>query len=212
MLKKVLSKLDQWIQNENLDRKKNGGMLISACEIKILGQTALIEAKLDLELAATADVDVYTNMDFIVRKQLDLLLSKFGKFLDPDGDFVWMPKETQYVPYFSGKYIKASLAKPEYILESSPPASNTLGCTIPQGISSTQPLCLHTLQPCPPQIKHLTSSSNPGSTKGKYPGRRRTSTWRWNTPVSKACIVAARCEIEMSFPTTKPSICQNVVS
>ncbi len=47
---------------------------------------------------------------------------------------------------------------------------------MPQGINSTQPVFLQTEQPLPSQIKQEQSSSKPGSTKGKYPGRKRTLT------------------------------------
>src|ERR1700761_6146290 len=58
-------------------------------------------------------------------------------------------------------------AKPVYFLLSMPQLSNRFGCTIPQPKISTQPVCLQTLQPLPPQIKQLISISALGSVNGK---------------------------------------------
>ena len=58
-------------------------------------------------------------------------------------------------------------AKPEYILESMPLASSTLGSTIPQPNISSQPLYLHTLHPFASQIVQDTSTSALGSVNGK---------------------------------------------
>ena len=44
VLKKVFERLDQWIENENHARSKGGTLKIAHCKIKVLGQTALIEA------------------------------------------------------------------------------------------------------------------------------------------------------------------------
>ena len=49
----------------------------------------------------------------------------------------------------------------------------TFGCTIPQPSTSSQPVCLHTRQPLPPQSAQETSTSAEGSVKGKKDGRKR---------------------------------------
>ena len=116
MLKKVFSDLDNWIHNQNNSNIKEGVPLISVCEVKVLGQMALLEAQLNLELIATADVDVYTNMDVTVRKKFDELLRAKGKFLDPDSSLIWMPQETEYSLFFQGKWLTALISKPEYVL------------------------------------------------------------------------------------------------
>jgi hypothetical protein len=100
MLMGVFQKLDRWIDEENQIRHEDGLLLYPSCEIKVVGQTALIEAKIDLALRATVDVDVFANYDF----------------LDPVGHEAWMPKETQYTIFFEGTWVKAYLAKPEYII------------------------------------------------------------------------------------------------
>ena len=61
-------------------------------------------------------------------------------------------------------------ANPEYLFESIPLASSTLGSTMPQPMISSQPVPLQTLQPLPPQRLHDTSTSADGSVKGKYGG------------------------------------------
>ena len=46
MLKKVFKELDTWIETQNVERIEDGLLKIGACEIKVFGQTALIEARL----------------------------------------------------------------------------------------------------------------------------------------------------------------------
>src|SRR4029078_6234305 len=67
-------------------------------------------------------------------------------------------------------------AKPVYLLGSIPQFCNTFGCTIPHPRISSQPVCLQTLQPLPPQRVQLISISALGSVNGKYEGRKRTFT------------------------------------
>ncbi len=55
MLKSVFKELDHWIEAENLKRAAEGVMRIAACEIKVIGQTALIESLLALHVPATMD-------------------------------------------------------------------------------------------------------------------------------------------------------------
>ena len=50
---------------------------------------------------------------------------------------------------------------------SEPACFKTFGCTIPAPNNSIHPVCLHILQPFPPHLKQLTSTSTEGSVKGK---------------------------------------------
>ena len=116
MLKKICKKLDEWLLEENKARYEDGTVLFKKVEIKIVGQAALIEAKIQLSLLATMDVDAYMNCEFEVRKKFDDLLQEEDKHLDPNSKLVWMPEETEYQNFYLGKMLKVYLAKAEYIL------------------------------------------------------------------------------------------------
>jgi hypothetical protein len=116
MLKKIFKELDKWIDEQNVERVEDGMLSIAACEIKVIGQTALLEAKISLHVPATMDVDVFANYEYSVRKKFADLLNKNGKELDPVGHEAWMPIETEYDNFFVGKWLKTYLAKPEYVL------------------------------------------------------------------------------------------------
>ena len=100
---------------ENEERAKGGTLLLS-CEIQVIGQTALLEAQLGIQLAATMDVDLHNQLHGVVRHKLDELLSFYGKKIDPVGHEAWMPKETKFHLIYEGKFIKCFIAQPEYIL------------------------------------------------------------------------------------------------
>ncbi len=91
-------------------------MPLGKCSIQVVGQTALLEAKLDLHLAATADVDVHHQIEYVFRKKFEELLKEKGKFLDPVGHEAWMPEETKYKTIFNGRHVEGSIAEAEYIL------------------------------------------------------------------------------------------------
>ena len=57
-------------------------------------------------------------------------------------------------------------------------ASNTAGCTMPEPMISSHPVCLQTRQPLPPHTTQPRSTSTDGSVYGKYDGRKRTGNWR----------------------------------
>lgn len=116
MLQPVFIALDAWIETENTKRQASGILKIAACEIKVIGQTALIEANLLLHVPATMDVDVFANYEYPVRKKFEELLQESGKVLDPVGNEAWMPEETEYLDFLNGKWVKAYLAKVEYVM------------------------------------------------------------------------------------------------
>ena len=118
MILKALKKLDQWITRENVSREKDGTLHIQPCHIRVLGQVALIEAHLDLELAATMDVDVYADYAYGVEVKFGEILKQFGVRLDPTSGEIWMPNETEYDLIFEGRYVKAYIARPDYVLVS----------------------------------------------------------------------------------------------
>lgn len=115
MLKKVFQELDRWMVAENKERRELGGVGIPATQIRILGQMALIEARVDLDLFATLDVDAYLEVG-VVRQKLAELLKKEGMVLDPDAAKIWMPEETEYSDFFQGKLLEAKLAKVDFVM------------------------------------------------------------------------------------------------
>ncbi|MBI3018116.1 MAG: hypothetical protein HYY62_09060 [Deltaproteobacteria bacterium] len=116
MLKEVLKELDVWVRNENKERSSQGTLLLRKTIIRILGQTALLEAKLQLEMVGTVDVDAYIEGEHVVRKQFDELLQKRKHHLDPDSEKVWMPPETEYQIFYQGECIDGFLAHPDDVL------------------------------------------------------------------------------------------------
>ena len=57
MIKDCAKKLDKWLIDENKERAEKGTVPLK-CTIKVIGQTALIEAGLKIQLAATMDVEI----------------------------------------------------------------------------------------------------------------------------------------------------------
>jgi len=116
-LARVFEALDAWMAAENLAYQSEGLAIMQAVEIRIIGQSALFEAKLGLALAATRDVDTIANWrdDGVRQKLVDILLA-YGKELDPVAREAWMPAETEYVDLFRGKWVTARVARAEYVL------------------------------------------------------------------------------------------------
>jgi hypothetical protein len=112
----TLKKLDLWIEQENKSLTASGLSLIKKCKIKLLGQMALVEAKVELHLFATMDVDAYLEMSYSVQEKFNELLLEKGKHYDVHSSEIWMPKETEYALLFEGKYTQAFYAVPEYVL------------------------------------------------------------------------------------------------
>jgi len=116
MLKTVLKKLDLWIEEQNKAFETEGLRKFHSCKIRIVGQTALIEANLSLHVPATMDVDVFADYEHSVQKKFEALLKEIGKELDPVGHEAWMPQETEYQQFYSGSFVTAYLAKPEFVI------------------------------------------------------------------------------------------------
>lgn len=112
-MKQIFKELDNWIIQEKSSETHS---IINECYFKILGQTALFEAKCDLTLIETADVDAYTNANFTILKKLDELLKESGKHYDYHSNEIWMPGDTTYIDFYNGYYVTAKIAKEEYVL------------------------------------------------------------------------------------------------
>jgi hypothetical protein len=117
VLEEVFADLDGWMLETNADYASQSLPPLRPIMIRIIGQTALLEANVDLPLVATQDVDAVARWsDDAVRHKLSELLEARGKLLDPLAHEAWMPKDTRYIPFFSGRLVTAELAMAEYVL------------------------------------------------------------------------------------------------
>lgn len=118
MLEELARKLDAWVADQNLTAAAEGLPRIKPSTIRVVGQSALLEAKLPLRLLATRDVDVKADYEDSVRRRFAELLAKAGLELDALGHEIWMPKETRYAPLYDGNWVKLLVAEPEAVLVS----------------------------------------------------------------------------------------------
>ncbi len=116
MIVRILKRLDIEVSKYNQEALIEGFATLKKATVKILGQTALLEANIDLKLNATNDVDAYIDGVHWIRKKFDELLSYENKHLDPHSNEVWMPKETKYKQIFYGHNVDGFVAEPEYVL------------------------------------------------------------------------------------------------
>jgi hypothetical protein len=118
VLEAVARELDAWIADQNVMAGAQGMLRIKPCTIRVVGQSALLEARLPLRLLATRDVDVKADYEDAVRRRFAELLARGGLELDPLGHEIWMPKETRYEPLFEGRWVTLLVAEPEAVLVS----------------------------------------------------------------------------------------------
>ena len=116
MFAAVLRELDAWVDAANREAAAEGVRRLPSSTVHLLGQTALLESRVDLTLTATQDVDVYADCPWVVRKELERLLKHRGKVLDPHGSEVWMPEETLYEPVYEGDWVTGLVAQADFVL------------------------------------------------------------------------------------------------
>ena len=116
MLVEVAQRLESFVVERNLDARSEGLLALRPCVIKVLGQTALLEAKVSLTLAATNDVDVYADYEFAIEQEFRRLLAARGRDLDALGSEVWMPTETTFQALFEGHFVTLLVADAESVL------------------------------------------------------------------------------------------------
>ena len=116
MLTEIAEQLDTWVIERNLEAHSEGWLSLPPCTIYLLGQTALLEVGAPLRLATTNDVGVRANYVSTIESELRRLLKQVGKELDPLGNEIWMPKETQYSSLFAGEFVTLEVADMEAIL------------------------------------------------------------------------------------------------
>lgn len=118
MLESIFQLLDEWITEQNAEARREGLSAIKKCEFKMVGQIALFEAGLNLNIAMTQDFDAFTNARPPVIEKLDALLKANGLAYDQLSDQIWMPDETVYLDLYDGNWVSASRASPEFIMVS----------------------------------------------------------------------------------------------
>ena len=100
----IFERLDQWVTAENKSATIDGFQLLPKSIFRVVGQAALLEAKVRFNVAATVDVDVLNNAKHEVVAKLSELLMAEGLELDPLSNEIWMPMETQYVEIVNGDW------------------------------------------------------------------------------------------------------------
>lgn len=116
MLSEIFEKLDFWIVEHNIQASREGLPAISKCEFRIVGQTALLEANLKIDLASTVDVDAMNNAAYSVTAKFNELLNAHGLEYDKLSNEIWMPAETIYADLFRGISVVATRAEPEFVM------------------------------------------------------------------------------------------------
>jgi hypothetical protein len=116
VLTEVAERLETFVVERNLEARREGLLALRPCVIQLLGQTALLEAKVPLTLALTNDVGVYADYEFAIEQEFRRLLATQGRELDSLGSEVWMPAETIYQPLYVGHYVKLHVADSESVL------------------------------------------------------------------------------------------------
>ena len=115
-LAEIFLALDQWVARENVRARAQGTPAYRRCSVRVLGQSALWAAGVDLALTATQDLDAYGDYEWAVQRELERLLAENGKVLDPHGHEVWMPRETRYDPLYQGTFVEALVADADAVL------------------------------------------------------------------------------------------------
>lgn len=116
MFVELLSALDRWCVDERVRRRDDGTLGPKACVISLVGQTALLEAAVPLNLAATQDLDVVGSYELSVEMRFAELARDFGKTIDPHAREIWMPKETRFTVVFEGALVTGRVAEPDFVL------------------------------------------------------------------------------------------------
>lgn len=101
---------------QDLEAMREGFSSPKKCSVRVVGQTALLEANLDIEIAATVDVDAFIEAESLVIAQFSQLLRYEGLEYDQLSNEIWMPEETKYVDIFRGDWVVAMLAQPEFVM------------------------------------------------------------------------------------------------
>ena len=115
-LAEIFRALDQWVARENIRARAEGTPAYRSCSVRVLGQSALWAAGVDLTLTTTHALDANADYEWAVQRELERLLAENGKVLDPHGHEVWMPRETRYNPLYRGTFVEALVADADAVL------------------------------------------------------------------------------------------------
>jgi len=119
LMQKIFTDLNQAVEIENLQRLKEGILIIPKSEILILGQMSLMlneSVATILNLIQTADMDARLRMDYFTKKRLQDLLEANGLVYDEDSHLVWMPESAKVIELFNFKNIEVKLIDAESAL------------------------------------------------------------------------------------------------
>jgi len=120
-MQKIFTDLNQAVALENLQRLKEGTLIIPKSEIMILGQMSLMlneSVATILNLIQTADMDARLRMDYFTKKKLLNLLEANGLVYDEDSHLVWIPGNAKVIELFKFKNIEVNLMDAESTLVS----------------------------------------------------------------------------------------------
>ncbi len=121
ILEKIFKQLDKEIIKRESEAREQGFNFRAETQIKLLGQMSLLvneSITTLIELNATRDVDSYIQSEYWVEKKFESLLKKEGLLLDKDRNLIWMPEETIFKTFFTGKYLTVLIPEPIYCLAS----------------------------------------------------------------------------------------------
>jgi len=116
LLLKIFQQLDLEIIDLNLQLQAEGSREIPKFYVKIVGQSALLEANTGLVLNATMDIDAYANFVWVAREMFCNILNQNHLVYDDLSNEIWMPEETKYVHLYNGYVVDSYYAEPEYVL------------------------------------------------------------------------------------------------
>jgi len=116
VLREVARRLDEFVIERNLEAREAGLPLTKPSVIRVMGQTALIEAGVKLTLAATRDVDCTFDLESGVEREFRRLVALEGRELEPLGAEIWMPSETAYEPLYEGRFVTVLIADADAVL------------------------------------------------------------------------------------------------
>lgn len=117
----VFKLLDNQIQTENKERITRGSPTISHSRIEILGQTSLLiqpELTYGLSLAQTGDLDALLRADHFVKQKLKKILPVYGFIYDEDSPLIFIPDESQFLPFLNLSMLEIVVIDPESALVS----------------------------------------------------------------------------------------------
>ena len=121
LMQKIFTVLNQAVEIENLQRLKEGSLIIPKSDILILGQMSLMlneSVTTILNLTQTADMDAKLRMDYFAKNKLLELLKSNGLIYDEDSHLVWIPEDAEFIDLFKFKNIEVKIVDAESTLVS----------------------------------------------------------------------------------------------